>query len=452
MVNLIHAGTIPPHEASEYVFSGQEAQSGLLHSIVLTTQAKPGTYQAKLVSRSTGSLYQVELLAKEILDINNAGVHPWSLRDDTESHIILFNHSKSDKKVGIFINTDSALWRKEMVLAASETREVSINELQNDQTPDDQGRRIPRRAKEGVADWMTPESGDVTGRLMVSSRDAAMARNFSCGTYTGVCDLTFSTLLEDIVVAGDLPMYTATASICIFPTQSNQNNPRCTLGNATQGTASYSWTVGATSIIELSSSAQQGRQSPNLLGVSPGTGSAVVTAAGGSCQSTGGADPTVVACPSSVSVNSNTSISITDNTTLHTGYGDMVSMLVDPASANSSTYQIVETVTPATNSCPIGVYPTVTQESSAVFNVGSGAVLDDNSDIVYPAIPNAFYDELSLRSTSSVLPASTTSCTATATHSYYCGGKLLGTFTDTTTITHGTENGGPASIVATNQK
>src|SRR5271168_2191309 len=114
--------------------------------------------------------------------MNNAGVHPWTIQGDTESHIVLFNHSKNDKKVGVFINTaGSTLWASETVLAASETREVSINKLQKDQIADDQGRRLPVGAKEGVVDWMSPESGDVTGRLMVTSRSAAMARNFSCG-------------------------------------------------------------------------------------------------------------------------------------------------------------------------------------------------------------------------------------------------------------------------------
>jgi hypothetical protein len=124
-LNLIHAGTIPPHHTGEYVFSGQEAQSGLLHSIVVSAQGKLGTYQAKLVSRSTGILYQVELLAKESLEMVNAGVHPWTLRGDTESHIVLFNHRKSDKKIGIFINAGSTLWSSETVLAASETRAYS---------------------------------------------------------------------------------------------------------------------------------------------------------------------------------------------------------------------------------------------------------------------------------------------------------------------------------------
>lgn len=60
--------TIPAFATGEFVFIGQEAQSGLLHSIVLSASAQPGTYQAQLVSLSTGSLSRVELLTKEILE------------------------------------------------------------------------------------------------------------------------------------------------------------------------------------------------------------------------------------------------------------------------------------------------------------------------------------------------------------------------------------------------
>jgi hypothetical protein len=288
-LDMIRTMTIPSHQTGEYVFSGQEAQSGLLHSVIVTTKSTPGTYQAKLVSRSTGTLYQVELLAKETLEMNNSGVHPWTIQGDTESHIVLFNHSKSDKKVGIFINAGSTtLWSSETVLAASETREVSINKLLKDQIPDDHGRLLPLTAKEGVVDWMSPESGDVTGRLMVTSRTAAMARNFSCGTYKSECGLNFYTYYTNIGEGYTLQMYEGAAEICI-----NTQPLQCSNTNATNGTVNYNWNVGASTIITLNASSEQTKQSPMLLGVSQGSGTATVTAYAGSCQSSGGGSPTV---------------------------------------------------------------------------------------------------------------------------------------------------------------
>jgi hypothetical protein len=290
LVNALHTGTIPPHQTDEYVFSGQEAQNGLLHSVVVTTEAKPGTYQAKLVSRSTGTLYQVELLAKETRETNNAGVHPWTLQGDSKSHIVLFNHSQNDAKVGIFINSGRVtVWASEIVLAPSETREISINELQSDQIPDDHGRRIPMSATEGVADWRTPNSDTVTGRLMVTSHDRAMARNFSCGTSYSVCALNFDIFSNYLAAGGDEQLYEADGFYCTV----NPNTPCSHTGSQTNGTVNYTWTVGATNIIALASSSQKSVQEPMLVGVSSGTGYANVTAFAGSCQATGGGTPTV---------------------------------------------------------------------------------------------------------------------------------------------------------------
>jgi hypothetical protein len=224
------------------------------------------------------------------MEVKNAGIHPWTIQGDTESHIVLFNHSKSDKKVGIFINAGSTLWSSETVLAGSETREVSINKLQRDQIPDDQGRLLSLSVKEGTVDWMTPESGDVTGRLMVTSRSRAMARNFSCGTYKSECSLQLSTYFSDITPGSQLQMYEAAAEICI-----NSQPLQCSNTSATNGTVNYNWTVGAVSIITLNASTEQPKPSPMLLGVSGGNGTAAVTASAGACQSSGTENPTVQA-------------------------------------------------------------------------------------------------------------------------------------------------------------
>jgi hypothetical protein len=287
-VKLLKTVSVPPHQTSEYIFTGQEAQKGLLHSIVVSTETAPGTYQAKLVSRSDGRLYQVELLAKDAFDKSDAGVHPWSSVEGTESHIVLFNHSKSDKKVGVFITGGSTEWSHELILAALETREVSINQVQNDQVPDDHGTRLPKSAKQGVINWMTPEHGDVTGRLMVTSRDAAMARNFSCGTYVSECGLQFNIYAYTVGEGSTFSMYGAQAALCI-----NSQPLECGTSNQTSGVANYSWSVGATSVIKLSSSSQSTLQSPALTGVSVGTGYADVTAYAGQCQASGQGSPKV---------------------------------------------------------------------------------------------------------------------------------------------------------------
>lgn len=275
----MYEGVIPPHGTVDVPFTGQEAQSGLLHSIVVTGNGPPGTFQAKLVSRITGSLYEVELLAKNALDLNNSGVHPWSVDQDTESHIVLFNHTAEAKKAGVFISSQAnLLWQHEFMLTPFETREISINDLQRHRTKNDGGKLLPDVAKDGVVTWMTPNSGDVTGRLMVTNRNTSMARNFSCGNYAGACSLSFGTNFSSIGTDDDLGMYNANASLCSY----NPNGGgTCRNGTPIAGVVNYSWSIGDSSIITLSSADEQGKNSPLLHGVSAGNGTATVHASAG---------------------------------------------------------------------------------------------------------------------------------------------------------------------------
>jgi len=157
-------------------------------------------------------------------------------------------------------------------------------------------------------------------------------------------------------------------------------------------------------------------------------------------------------CPTSVTLNSLTPISITSDPNLRTGYGAMASMWVNPTTTDWSSAIITETIAPGPNSCPNPgslqpAFQTITLANSATFPVGQGSLTLDYplSQVSFPAIPGAFYDEHSTRSTTQGL--GTGSCSASATQTYTCGGNTLGTFTITKTFTAGTANGGPATIV-----
>ncbi len=157
-------------------------------------------------------------------------------------------------------------------------------------------------------------------------------------------------------------------------------------------------------------------------------------------------------CPTSVTINSLTPISITSDSNLRTGYGAMASMRANPPTTDWSSAVITETITPGQNSCPNpgSIQPpfqTVTLANSSTFPIGQGSFTFDypQSQVSFPAIPGAFYDEHSFHSTTQAL--GTGSCVAFATQTYVCGGNTLGTFTITKTFTAGTANGGPATIV-----
>lgn len=276
--------TIAPRRSVELALSDAVSQSGLLQSLFVETDRKPGEVLGKAVSRSDGSFFEVELLEKDQMDENNGGIHPWSVEGDFESHLLLFNYSKKPQVFGVGISNGAILWDKKYTLAPNETREISFNELIQDKVRDGKGRTLSPDQQRGVVNWMVPDSGEGTGRLMVTSRSRGMARNFSCGNFTVVCGMDFYTYNSGI-----LPVGFTDALWGAYPEFCSAWSPgECSGGNAEDsGSATYSWTIGAASIITPTSSTSQ---SPSVTGVSPGSGSGSVEVEGGGCgvQGTGG--------------------------------------------------------------------------------------------------------------------------------------------------------------------
>jgi len=279
--------TIAPRRSVELALSDTVSQNGLLQSLFVETDKKPGEVLGKAVSRSDGSLYEVELLEKDEMDENNGGIHPWSVEGDSESHLLLFNHSKQPQVFGVGVWNGATLWDKKYTLAPNETREISINELIQDKIPDEKGRILDPALQRGVVNWMVPDSGNATGRLMVTSRSRGLARNFSCGNFVVVCGVDFETYDN-----GYLPVNTYGDIWAALPTYCSAWGPgQCSGGNnVSSGSATYYWTIGATSIIAPTSSAQLTDQSPQVKGVSPGKGSGYASVEGGSCGA-GGSGP-----------------------------------------------------------------------------------------------------------------------------------------------------------------
>jgi hypothetical protein len=114
--------TIAPRRSVELALSDAVSQSGLLQSLFVETDKKPGEVLGKAVSRSDGNLYELELLEKDQMDENNGGIHPWSVEGDSESHLLLFNYSTKARVFGVGISNGVILWDKKYTLARNETR------------------------------------------------------------------------------------------------------------------------------------------------------------------------------------------------------------------------------------------------------------------------------------------------------------------------------------------
>jgi hypothetical protein len=316
------------------VLDNAHNESGLLHSISVESDQSPGQVQSKVVSRGNGALYQVELLGKDLKDPENAGGHPWTTQGDYESHLLLFNSSTIPTTYIVRIAAGTSTWEKRYVLAPSETRELSINQLMHEGIKDDTGRVLGSDANVGVAYWSTIDPGRGTGRLLVSSRSAVAAHNFSCGNTLVVCGINLSVFNSGIIPMLGYARYANVAGDCCLAWGQGACSSGLYQTGGTCGT-STSWSLGNTTIVGFNSPGDQFSSSPNFSGINLGSTYANVNVVQNGCGSFGGGNPSPVveSCPSTMTVNAAGSIIPFLSAyvpTYLTGMGLIADMRVDP--------------------------------------------------------------------------------------------------------------------------
>ena len=286
VVQQVRTVTVPPGRTVELTLRGSGTEPGLLHSVQVTSDRSPGEVLAKLESKGDGSLFTVELLGKDEADINNSGMHPWSLEGEDQSTLLLFNHSPKEQIFDVSIYADSILWEKKYRLAPQQTRQFSFREIIDQKVVDDYGHTLSS-ARSGTINWMVPDSAKSTGRVLVTNRTESLARNYSCGNFTTLCGLTISTYNSDAI-----PLSIVLQGYSGIPQFCNSYSPSQCNGNSTGGgSATVTNTVSPTNIVRLNSSADTSSTSPNLYGVSDGNGSAYFSAQAGQCQASGSPNP-----------------------------------------------------------------------------------------------------------------------------------------------------------------
>jgi hypothetical protein len=126
-----------------------------------------------------------------------------------------------------------------------------------------------------------------------------MARNFSCGNTVIVCGLDFEVFDDGLLPNGaTADIWEAVPEFCTAwgPGQCSTEYP------TDGGSADFSWTIGATTIIEASSSGQLTSSAPMVTGVSPGSGTGYVSVEGGSCTADGSGPGDVVNVPTNFKI------------------------------------------------------------------------------------------------------------------------------------------------------
>ena len=262
----VGSATVPPGSSRELVVRDLVGDPDLQNSFIISSDGSPGGLMAKLVATSDSRLRELDLQAKDESDSNNAGMHPWSIEQNMESTLLLFNHSKTPQNFDVTIFGGGVYWQKTYKLAPLETKAVGIRDLIDNETKDDRGRLLPKSVASGELNWMDVNPTYGSGRVLQSNRTTGMARNFSCG-YSGLlCGADFDEYQETFS-DGEVIDY---AEIQPLTCTSGSQNACSGQQTGEGGSFSYSWGSGNTSVASIANNTGTS-QTVSLLGVSPGT-------------------------------------------------------------------------------------------------------------------------------------------------------------------------------------
>ena len=190
-VKTIATLTVPAGGTSSAGLSGLRGDPDLQNTFEVVSDQPPGEVVDNLFSRSETGIRLVALPGKDLDNSHNAGNHPWTVADGTDSTILLFNETAAEEDFAVLVSSGQAFWSKKYSLAPLATKAIDINELIADQVKDDKGYVFPRSLQSGQANWYyTPQFGGA-GRVLQSNLAQHSARSFSCGEHSVITGADF---------------------------------------------------------------------------------------------------------------------------------------------------------------------------------------------------------------------------------------------------------------------
>lgn len=278
--------SVPAHSTRELILRSLQGDPALQNSFVVHSDGEPGDLMTKFVSKGNSRLREVELQAKDEADMENAGAHPWSIEGNTDSTLLLFNHSTTLQTFTVTVSSAGFEWQKEYKLVSMQTKAIDIRELVDEQVKDDTGKALPKSAQRGEANWLVTKFEQASGRLLQSDRSAGIARNFSCG-YSGLLCGAQTTFYSTFIPVGTIAEFADVIGITC-----TGGAPNACTGQQT-GTANFStnWVSLSPSVASISGGSNS--SVVNLLGVSGGTSQVNGHLTSAYCQSEGGGTATV---------------------------------------------------------------------------------------------------------------------------------------------------------------
>jgi hypothetical protein len=268
IVQDVASAMVPAGTTKGLTLDAVQGDPDLKNSFLIISDGVPGDLIAKLVSTSGPRLREVESEAKDEKARENGGNHPWSLDEDTESTLLLFNHSAEPRRFNVGIASGDVVWQKVYELAPMQTEAISIRSLIQDRVKDDGGRTMPRDILSGTVDWYTFDLEVGSGRILQSSRQLAMARNFGCVSPMALCVVYIQPATISLV-AGQTVSIAADPYICNVDSGGCNGDPAFAgPGNASNPHYHYSWSVNDAASISGPNTSDY----VSLYGASGGTG------------------------------------------------------------------------------------------------------------------------------------------------------------------------------------
>ncbi len=273
--NQLASLTVPASSGKKLTFDTLQGDPELQNSFMVTSTGAPGDLLAKLVSRNDSGSNDVELLAKDAMDMNNGGSNPWSIENGAEATLLFFNHDQGPQIFNVLVaSADGSQWNKDFTLAPRETRAISVGDIVQKELKDDKGKILPKTAVSGQISWWTvgTASGPGTGRLLQSNRTSGTARSFACGCPYILCGMAFdiiiNTLLRDQTTDS---LDEIIPRICLYKTGSNCSG--ATTSNTSSQALHYSWSTSNSAIVAISGSSTNS----TVGGFGAGVGTATMT-------------------------------------------------------------------------------------------------------------------------------------------------------------------------------
>lgn len=182
-VKTITTLIVPAGGTANAELKGLHGDPDLQNTFEVVSDLPPGEVVDNIYSRSETGIRWVELPGKDKDNAHNAGNHPWTVADGTDSTLLLFNETTTAEIFPVLVSSGKSVWSRKYSLAPLETKAVNINELIENRVKDDNGNVLPKSVQRGEANWYVARQFGGTGRLLQSNPAQYAARSFSCGEH-----------------------------------------------------------------------------------------------------------------------------------------------------------------------------------------------------------------------------------------------------------------------------